>query len=428
MLRRLIPLALLLAGCAHQTGAVVAPIPRVATTHNGSTPSPIQHVIIITMENRSFDHLFGTFPGANGIPTSPPCAPDPATGQCVYPFHDPNPSNHGGPHDSKAEQTDLDGGKMDGFIVSAERSKFKDPNPDEVMAYHTQSDIPTYWSLAQQYTLADNFFAATTSWSNMAHLYLVSAWSASCTTGPLTCKSNNGVSYKNNPTYWWTDITYILHKHGVSWGYFVYPKYGAGIGPRSDMDDDDEGAYIPNSSFDTLDDWNPLPAFPDVKEDGEFANIQDGSTFLADAQAGTLPTVSWLIPPYHSSDHPTVTLLAGQAWVQQQISAVENGPDWSSSVIFLNWDEWGGFYDHVVPPVVDGLGYGFRTPLIIISPHAKTGYIDHQLLSTDAILKFIEDSYCNGESINWLDGRPDSRPDVREHYPGLGDLRNDLTN
>lgn len=102
-------------------------------------------------------------------------------------------------------------------------------------------------------------------------------------------------------------------------------------------------------------------------------------------------------------------------------------PDWNSTAIFLTWDDWGGFYDHVVPPRVDELGFGLRVPAIVISPYAKKGYIDHQTLSFDAYLKFIEDDFLNGQRINPKnDGRPDSRPDVRENNPLLGNLVNDF--
>ena len=105
------------------------------------------------------------------------------------------------------------------------------------------------------------------------------------------------------------------------------------------------------------------------------------------------------------------------------INAVMHSKDWKSSAIFLTWDDWGGFYDHVVPPHVDSLGYGIRVPSLIISPYARRGYIDHQILSPDAYLKFIEDDFLGGQRLDpRTDGRPDSRPDVRENEPILGNI------
>jgi phospholipase C len=104
-----------------------------------------------------------------------------------------------------------------------------------------------------------------------------------------------------------------------------------------------------------------------------------------------------------------------------------SGPEWSSTAIFVAWDDWGGFYDHVVPPTVDANGYGLRVPGLVISPYAKKGYVDHQTLSFDAYAKFIEDDFLGGQRLDPKnDGRPDSRPDVRENAPQLGDLANDF--
>jgi phospholipase C len=117
----------------------------------------------------------------------------------------------------------------------------------------------------------------------------------------------------------------------------------------------------------------------------------------------------------------------GQSYVTGLINAVMRSPDWQSSAIFLTWDDWGGFYDHVVPPRVDEHGYGLRVPGLVISPYAKKGYIDHQVLSFDAYLKFIEDDFLDGQRLNpQTDGRPDPRPDVREDVPILGDLTKDF--
>ena len=123
------------------------------------------------------------------------------------------------------------------------------------------------------------------------------------------------------------------------------------------------------------------------------------------------------------SEHPPATSSAGQAYVTSLINAVMRSPDWNSTAIFVAWDDWGGFYDHVVPPVVDANGYGLRVPGLVISAYAKVGYIDHQTLSFDAYVKFIEDDFLNGQRLDpSTDGRPDPRPDVRENAPQLGDI------
>jgi hypothetical protein len=134
-----------------------------------------------------------------------------------------------------------------------------------------------------------------------------------------------------------------------------------------------------------------------------------------------------VVPNQKVSEHPPASVAAGQAYVTSLINAVMRSPEWSSTAIFLSWDDWGGFYDHVTPPRVDQNGYGLRVPGLVISPYARSHFIDHQVLSHDAYLKFIEDDFLGGERINpATDGRPDSRPDVREESSVLGDLARDF--
>ena len=398
----------------------------------GAVKAGISHIIIITMENRSFDEMFGTYPGVRGLPNPVPCNPDPASGLSVCSYHSTTLVEHGGPHGDLAERVDLDGGKLDGFIVAAEMvrkgQKDYDPYPDEVMGYHDCVDLPVYCGYARTGVLGDNFYSATTSFSTPAHLYMVSNWSAQCKTpgDPMSCRSFNdpNVHAIPPPDYAWTDITWLLHRAGVSWGYFVYSNKG----PMLPDDDADGEAPSPDSFYNTLGVWNPLPAFDDVQLDGETANLEPGSNFIEQAKTGTLPTIAWVIPPFKSSDHPTASLADGQIWLQQQVSAVEASPIAGSTLILVWWDDWGGFYDHVVPFTVDAQGYGFRTPLILIGPMVKRGTIDHQLLSTDSFNKLIEDLFLGGARLDPnTDGRPDTRPQVREANPHLGDLRFDLT-
>ena len=221
--------------------------------------------------------------------------------------------------------------------------------------------------------------------------------------------------------YAWTDLTWLLHKDGVSWGYFLTP------GGQPDCADGNANCGSAPLSVGTPDIWNPLPSFTDVHQDGQLGNIQAVSHFLDDARAGTLPAVSWVIPDQPHSDHPPANIAAGQAYVTNLINTVMHGPDWGSTAIFLAWDDWGGFYDHVMPPHVDVNGYGFRVPSLVISPYARRGYVDHQTLSFDAFNKFIEDDFLGGQRLDpSTDGRPDPRPDVRENAPVLGDLAKDF--
>jgi phospholipase C len=208
----------------------------------------------------------------------------------------------------------------------------------------------------------------------------------------------------------------------VSWGYYVV------AGTEPDCRNDAAISCAPiKQAADTPGIWNPLPYFDTVRQDGELKNIQSVDNFYKSAGDGSLPAVSWVVPSGPVSEHPPGTLSAGQAYVTSLVNAVMNGPDWNSTAIFLAWDDWGGFYDHVTPPTVDTNGYGLRVPGLVISAYAKQGFIDHQTLSFDAYSKFIEDDFLGGARLDPItDGRPDPRPDVRENAPQLGDLTNDF--
>jgi phospholipase C len=224
------------------------------------------------------------------------------------------------------------------------------------------------------------------------------------------------------PKYPWTDLTYLLHRAGISWRYYVHP------GAEPDCDDDSAiTCRTIHQSARTPGNWNPLPNFETVQRDHQRDDVQPIARFYPAARAGRLPAVSWIIPSGHVSEHPPDSVAAGQAYVTGLINTTMRSPDWKSTAIFVSWDDWGGFYDHLRPPRVDSAGYGLRVPGLVISPYAKRDFIDHQVLSHDAYFKFIEDDFLSGSRINpRTDGRPDSRPDVRENEPELGDLRRDF--
>jgi len=494
-----------------------------AVTNGPNAPASgihqIKHIVVIMQENRSFDSYFGTFPGADGIPMSngvpTVCSPDPATGGCDKPFHDPTDKNAGGPHGQTNATADINGGAMNGFVAQAEGAKSScapnDPactagSTTDVMGYKTGEDIPNYWSYAKDFVLQDHLFESNASWSLPSHLYMVSEWSAKCSTSgdPQSCinalespgNPPDFNSVKNTiigkcrtglktgacaaalqaagitpdmatqlhqlivtnckasdtltncqaaidkasipdalrqkliaasnalapPDYAWTDLTYLLHKQNVPWGYYVFN------GTEPDCENDSAVTCAPvQQNAKTPGIWNPLPYFDTVRQDGQLGNIQSLTNFYSAAAKGTLPAVSWIDPTGAVSEHPPALVSTGQSYVTGLINTIMKGPDWNSTAIFLSWDDWGGFYDHVAPPVVDQNGYGLRVPGIVISPYAKTGYIDHQTLSHDAYVKFIEDDFLGGQRLDpATDGRPDPRPDVRENNPQLGNLVNDF--
>ena len=390
----------------------------------------IRHVVVIMQENRSFDEYFGKFRhGVDGIPRGT-CVHDPQGG-CIKPYHDRHDRNSGGPHTPEAHVRDINGGKMNGFVQQAVNGQphclplRKRPRcRTDVMGYHTAREIPNYWFYARHFTLQDHMFESAASWSLPSHLYLVSGWSAVCgSNNPFSCRSTlqpRGPSH--NPTYAWTDLTYLLKRHHVSWRYYVKK------GRQPDCVNGKMTCRPPRyQNAATPGIWNPLPWFTTVRRNHQRHNVQDLSKFRRAAKRGRLANVTWIVPDNKTSEHPPHLVSDGQAYVTRLVNLIMKSPDWRHTAIFVSWDDWGGFYDHVNPPVVDGLGYGLRVPGLVISPWAKARQVDHQVLSHDAYVKFIEDVFLHHRRLDpATDGRPDPRPDVRENAPQLGDLRRDF--
>ena len=443
--------AMLAAACSPASGE------SGSTTSSPAGPSPspgpeltkleqarlhLKHLVFIVQENRSFDHYFGTFPGANGFPMRngrpSVCVPDPIAHACVRPYHTSEQLQEGGPHAQRHSELDVNGGRMDGFVRTVvdsplycadhrDASRCRDylgpQGQPDVMSYHTAKEIPNYWRYAKTFVLQDRMFAPADSWTLPAHLFLVSAWAARCSDAhdPMSCVSNLELvdqfhtmrSHEDVPIWAWTDITYLLWEQGVEWGYYV---------------GDDTCFFDPcpdQGQRRTVSQQNPLPWFTTIRETGQMDRIQDHAKFYKAAANGTLPSVSWVMPYNGVGEHPAsgAPIWRGQAHVTHVVNALMKGPDWNETAVFLTWDDWGGFYDHVRPPRVDLNGYGIRVPGLLISPWARAGLIDSQTLSFDAYLKLIEDLFLDSERLNPATlSRPDSRPTVREKASILGDL------
>ena len=346
-----------------------------APTQNGPPPAAppglekIQHFVFIMQENRSFDHYFGTYPGAEGIPPGV-CVPNPSGGACVAPSHDAQLVNQGGAHNWVNALNSIDGGLMDGFIAG---STLK---PGDVMGWHDYRELTNYWNYASLYVLQDRLFESITSYSLPAHLYMLAAQSG----GYIGTGQTKPVSYS------FSEITQLLGSGKVDWRYYVNRGMTAGAA--------DGGVAAVDSDETTYTFWNPLPAFPAVKNDPtQFSRLTDATQFYTDAQNGTLPQVSWIIPNSSLSEHPPASVAAGMNYVTGLVNAVMNSPQWNSTAIFIAWDDWGGFYDHVDPPKVDQYGLGIRVPGLVISPYARQGYVDHKTYSFESWLRIAEERF-----------------------------------
>ncbi len=348
----------------------------------------IDHFIFIMQENQSFDHYFGTYPGADGPPPGTALL-DPTDNTMVPFYHLTSDVDFDAPHDWFNAQADINGGKMDGFLAQAyTRYALTVPsystqpgyNPKEIMGYYDGSDIPNFWNYARLYTLQDHMFESVAAYSLPSHLYMMAAQAG----GYL------GTPQPYPTEFDFPEITELLANENISWNYYVtsgksLDSQGQAIGSAADQANDPDQFTL----------WNPLPAFPKVQnDDSQRVRMVDTAQFYLDAKAGTLPSVSWICPFFLNplSDHPAFKggTRNCMAYVTGLINAVQQSPNWESSAIFVSWDDWGGYYDHVPPPKVDIYGYGLRVPSFVVSPYAKQGYIDKKVYSFDSWLKTIE--------------------------------------
>jgi phospholipase C len=426
----------------------------------------ISHIIIIMQENRSFDSYFGTFPGANGIPqgTCVPVNPSKPRKGCVVPYHDPHDINAGGTHHAGDAQADIDDGittaKMDGFLkvqttsgngntpCSKTATKllcvavYQGVRRHDAAGYHTADDIPNYWAYAQNFVLQDQLYEGIRSWSYPSHLDMTSEWSAKCTDpqNAMSCYTDplpTTPSDKNSISLPWANLFQLLDLHQVSWKYYV------GTGGQPDCDDGDMACAPETQGPGIGSGWNPVALYGSVQAAG--ANYialhnPDTSQFFADLNDGTLPQVSWIVPANGNAEHPPDRITQGMEYVTGLVNAVMQSSAWPNTAIFIAWDDWGGFYDHVVPPNVDSSnaanpieGFGLRVPGIMISPYARSGSIDSSVLSFDSYATFIEDVFTDSARLDPASlGIPDSRPDIRDalktvtfmdgHRAPVGDL------
>jgi phospholipase C len=305
-------------------------------------------------ENQAFDHFFGVFPGLSASYSDPlyACIPKsvskPSAG-CVKPYNGDSQSNtiqmrDSLLHDWTEAWGDYNSGKMNGFVSTQHGM----PVPSAAMSYFTGKTLPDYWDLASYYSLDANFFSSAMSYTYPNHLYLVSAQTyPKCTINICT---SNDLTF---PT-----IVNQLQSNGISWNYYA-----------NDYSLSQQCKTITNSGY-----LNVLTDFPAVQLNPATCHkIVNLNMLWTNLRSCNLANVVWITPSVTVSDHPNQgTLPNGQMYVSKILDMIGGCSSlWKSSAIFLAWDDWGGYYDNVVPKSVDQYGYGFRVPMIMISPYVK---------------------------------------------------------
>lgn len=377
----------------------------------GSAP-PVQHIIFIVQENRTFDSYFGRYPGVNGATQGVYCTMQttqrcPMTAQKLVPLQPLNDTTaHRLPdfeHSWSTAHIDYDSGQMDKFNHTTQcdqAAKFA------CYVAAKRSEIPNYWTLADHFVLDDNAFSSVMGPSFPNHLYTVAARSGPQFIGSVI---DNPVLNGREPRIWGCAAAKGTSVETFNSKSDTLPFTGTSISPppcwsnsqvatlASEMNAHKGGStwkfYVPSDteSNDALASFKevnvPFPTHPNGID-----NRKNG--FRMDVAGNTLPQFSWLVADHAESEHPgQSTACEGENWVSEQINAVESNPTvWNHSVIVVTWDDYGGLYDHVVPPQVDGLGLGFRVPFLIISPFAQH-HISHIRYDFSSVLKFAEDTF-----------------------------------
>jgi phospholipase C len=341
--------------------------------------SQIQHFVFIIKENRSFDSYFGTFePPPYGTTTATI-----STGLVVPLGHLPDVLPRDLGHTGGGIFTAMDWGRMDDFDISLGCSL----NGDNLcLSQLTQQDIPNYFSYATNFVLADQMFSSVASASFTNHLYTVGAQSAGAMNNPAGgaktwgCDSAPGTLvqvmnlagdfFEQFPCFDFQTLADSLQAQGISWTYYSPGQNQSGY------------------------QWNALDAINHIRNGLLWGtNIAPDTQFVNDA-AGTLPAVSWLVTNEADSEHPPNSSCGGENWTVTQLNAIMNGPNWNSTAVFVTWDDFGGFYDHVGPPASpDEYPVGPRVPLLIISPYAIPGYISHTPYEYSSFLKIVEERF-----------------------------------
>jgi phospholipase C len=367
-------------------------------SHPGPTPSAtppatplpgqrkIQHVVVLIQENRSFDNMFHGFPGADAASQGTI-----STGATVPLARVPLISPYDLYHDYPDARAGIHGGKMDGFnavgyVFPGGRPPGYTPPPYPAYAYVRQPDVQPYFNLAQTYVLADRFFSSAADGSFVGHQYLVAAqaghswglpahipWGCDSIDNTVGILDATGkiTNQRQRPCFSYPTLADRLDERHASWRYYVPPTSDIG--------------YI----------WSAFDSIRQVRFGPNWSTnvIAPQTQFLSDVQNGTLATVTWVVPASTDSDHPGIPSGTGPAWVTTVVNAIGTSRFWNSTAIFVLWDDWGGFYDHVPPPQLDFDGLGVRVPLIVVSPYALSGRVAHTQYEFGTVVKFVEQTF-----------------------------------
>jgi phospholipase C len=378
---------LFVSSCTSKTTGTLAPVrPTFATRDvvDIDTRWPIKRVVYVMLENRSFDNMFGRFPGVNGATMGV------NLGEEVPLTHCPEWLPGDLPHDRAAALNSLAGGNMDGFALGAF-------GPLYAYSQFFREDVPSYWQWGQEYVLCDNFYASVLGPSYPNHLFYIAGQSGGTIDNPENILQKQ-VSKNRWVKSWGCDA------FGESVFVFVEDEFGNLTKHDTCFDFDTVGEQLSRQDIDWAYYsaephqagyiWQAYSAIKNVYETELFdEHLWPVDDLFRDIRAEALPSVTWITPRFQLSDHPPFSTRHAHNWVVKLVNGIMRSDMWDHTAIFITWDEWGGLYDHALPPNDGKRELGFRVPMMVISPYAKRGYIDDGLGEFSSPLKFVADNW-----------------------------------
>jgi phospholipase C len=362
----------------------------------------INHIVYVVLENHAYDSYFGTYClvasnlcpyAANGIPagTCVPYSTSNPTGPCIRPWNFTTMNwtlKSDLPHNAGSSALAWNKGAMNGFY-KAEGAGL-DP-----FGHYNGTTAPIVWDLAEEYTLNDNFYSSVLSYSLPNHWHIVAGQAPSqiftngtegCPTVPVnhTLTSDHLYLAQANKT---TSIEDRLLNSSVSWKYYEFALGSYANAIKINLNANKTQITSVGQAYSY---WNPQAAKAESYNASFVSHYVLNTQFYRDAKNGTLPDISWVIPPGQDSDHPPQSSAVAQGWLASIVNAVEASPEWNSTVLYITWDDYGGFYDHVDPPMWQGQQLGFRVPMIEISAWTRVGFVSNQMNYFESILRLME--------------------------------------
>jgi phospholipase C len=394
-------------------GLVLAGIGFEVALQNSAPATPfapaIHHVVFVMMENHAYDQYFAGYclvlspycnDTGNGVPPGTMVPQRNVTGGYVVPY---NLTAHQfalgeQPHIYNSTVASIDGGRMDGFYSAEDRG-------NEPFGHYNGSTLPVYWDLAQEYALGDDFFSSALTYSLPNHWYSLAGQAPKeffdSGLGSNTSLERHLYLDQANGT---TTIQDLLNATAVTWKYYDWPldSYQTAI----------NGEVTGNPAGSAYAFWSPLAARAESYDQYFVAHFANRTNFFADISNGNLPNISWIIPQNGFSDHPPANVTRGEDFIANVVDSIETSQYWPSTAIFISWDDYGGFYDHVAPPPIDPLGLSIRVPFLVISPFTPAGTIIHSLGYFESTLAFMEHRW----NLGCIDVRDCSAPDLLNYF------------